>query len=127
MFKAWLFGICRNKCLRYFQKQKSDGYKTDNSQHIDSAPFAKVHDYQDLILKIFNKMDLGEVEVLILVNVKGLTYEELGQLLNLSPESLTVKVSRAKKKFIEHYNELGEELTGFMKIPISDGEDDNAA
>jgi RNA polymerase sigma factor (sigma-70 family) len=103
-FRAWLYQIARNVANDHFEKQKTrfvglkaaheqlaapDG--TDRAEQVAALQFALQH------------LPESDREVLVLSRYEDLKYEEIAQIMGISPGAVKVKVHRAIKKLKDIY------------------------
>ncbi|MGA2821414.1 MAG: sigma-70 family RNA polymerase sigma factor [Anaerolineales bacterium] len=96
-FAAWLFTIARNKCRDYFRKtsrqvaiEDSEGTATDP----DLLAQVVRRDEVKLLDHLIRALPSGELEMIRLRYVAGLSYAEIGTLLGRSEEATRKAISR---------------------------------
>lgn len=106
-FKTWLMRIARNACVDYLRKRKNiplSAFDTEDGNAIadtlaDESPdaeaeFARLGDAQE-VMSAVEQLPPPQREVLLLHYQNGLTFEEIGQVLNTSPNTAKSRHRRA--------------------------------
>lgn len=113
--KSWLFKVIRNLCLDYLKKSKPD-YLGDNSElealsGIDNKTPEKHFNMSVEIKQIQNAlMKLKEPgkSLLIMREIEQMNYQEISELLELSPSQVKVYLHRARTRLRQIMSELHE-------------------
>jgi RNA polymerase sigma-70 factor (ECF subfamily) len=99
-FKHWIRKLSINQCIKYYHKNK----RQVETQSIDSNVLRKLSadgDKQEISkeeLRGFLKtMPSGYKEVFMLVVIDEYTHKEVGEMLNISPETSRSQLHRAKQ------------------------------
>lgn len=108
-FSSWIYRIAHNKAINHIYKYKrifsidfdldfnlSFFQKKDNTlEKIEKAELEKfVHDLLD-------KLDLKYKEVLVLHFMEEKSYQEIAEILRISPSNVGVRIKRAKEKLYQ--------------------------
>jgi len=97
-FIAWLYRIARNLCLDYF-RSKAWKHKIQNEPlgvHLEEAPANELNDMAGQVRSAIATLPLKLREPLILTALEGLSHEEAGRRLGISPKAIEVKCYRAR-------------------------------
>lgn len=105
-FSSWLWKIMRNEFINY-----SKGAKTRNSDiHLEDLPGFEISDERNSeeeivrdeasenLRKLISELHINYQEIITLIDFEGMTYEETADLLNISVDSVKVRVHRAREK-----------------------------
>ncbi len=115
-FSSWIYRIARNLCIdekrRYwnrmvhmdsqFKESAEFGQSTflsrveDNNGDARDAYYSKID--EDTIKQAINQLSEEQREVIILNKYQGLSYQEIGEILGASPESIKQRAYRAHLK-----------------------------
>lgn len=114
---SWIYAIATNFAKKELRKRKAhkevsleapidkEGTITLSDMLADerSRPDynASVADLKDFVYQLLSKLDEKYKEVLLLCDIKGLTYEEAAKILKCNPVTVGTRVRRARKKFYE--------------------------
>jgi RNA polymerase sigma factor (sigma-70 family) len=118
-FKPWIYQISRNACIDHLRRVKrteeisidSDDFKPDFEGRIsEGAPttdFA-VLQRQDLddLQQAFGGLPDSQHEILVLRELEGLSYQEIGHRMHLSPAAVESMLSRARRSLKGQYDEI---------------------
>jgi len=101
--KALLYTIARNAALDAFRKQSADGVDTENFQDSSADPEQQMIDqekFKQTMLAIAKLAPLDR-ELISLVTMSDLTYQEIGRVLKMSEANVKVRIHRARTKLRE--------------------------
>jgi RNA polymerase sigma factor (sigma-70 family) len=99
-YKTWIYRITVNCCLGYLKKTKRESFIQKSSENpIDHSDEA-TENTQNTLDKLYWAMgQLDELDRLIVTMLlEELPYEEISEVLGVSPSNLRVKIHRVKKK-----------------------------
>lgn len=126
--KAWLFKICKNAYINHYRKRSKRPTRVDFEDIVSyhDSDDATLPGYMDLREEIFDKMMGDEVTiainslpidfrtVVLLCDVEGFTYEEIGKIIDVPIGTVRSRLFRAR-------NMLKEKLKGYAdKLGYSD-------
>ncbi|WP_438298422.1 RNA polymerase sigma factor [Sporosarcina sp. FA15] len=99
-FNAWLYRIVVNNCFDHLRKHK---YQTTpiNIEVTDSRYPEKIlllRETNEQLEHLLQQLDETEHSVLLLKYVNGLSYDEIGQVLQISLNDVRNKLHRSKRK-----------------------------
>ena len=102
-FAAWLYRIARNLCLDYFrsraQRQKSQNIPLDDAWNLPEATASALQDEAtELLQDAIADLPIHLREPLVLTALEGMSPEEAGRRLGISPKAVEVKCYRAREK-----------------------------
>lgn len=99
-FKSWLRRLSINQCLKNYHKQKNfarivpidtvENTSEELMEQFSTLSIAEIEQY-------LNKMPQGYKQIFMLVVIDEYTHKEVGELLNISPETSRSQLFRAKK------------------------------
>ncbi|EOC99854.1 RNA polymerase sigma factor [Caldisalinibacter kiritimatiensis] len=114
-FSTWLYRIVVNTCLDFLRKKKEKVYSLDNPIKVEDNEINRevkdesntpenILDKQitkELIHQCINELDDIYKTVIILRDIQGFSYEEIGNILDCSLGTVKSRISRARKKLKE--------------------------
>jgi RNA polymerase sigma-70 factor (ECF subfamily) len=126
---AWLYRIATNLCVDQLRRKKriswwplafrsrSDDGSDDNLLEdatallADSGGIPEVAE-RELINATLSRMPSEYATVLVLNAAQGIPYQEVADIVGISPNAAATRISRAKKMFAEHYQRLTKDGVG---------------
>ncbi len=118
-FKPWIYEIARNACIDQFRRtRRTEEVSFDAEEAAGSfdsgrispsdGPDDAVHAKQQLddLCGAFGGLSDSHHEILVLRELEGLSYREIGERLGLSRPSVESTLFRARKRLTEEYEEL---------------------
>src|ERR671925_832561 len=119
-FKPWIYEIAKNACIDQFRRsrraeevslQADEGFAPGDYGRLvgsDPEPDAAVAAKQDLdhLCGAFGGLSDTHHEILVLRELEGLSYREIGERMGLSRPSVESTLFRARRRLSEEYDEL---------------------
>jgi RNA polymerase sigma factor (sigma-70 family) len=118
-FKPWVYEIARNACIDHFRRaRRTDEVSFDADEGIGAleaarlttghTPDAAVDTKQQLddLCGAFGGLSDAHHEILVMRELEGLSYREIGERLGLSRPSVESTLFRARRRLSEEYQEL---------------------
>src|SRR5436190_7246138 len=119
-FKPWIYEIARNACIDLFRRTSraeelsydaEGGLPSDDYRHLISrgpTPDAAVDAKQqmDHLRGAFGGLSETHHEILVMRELEGLSYREIGERLGMSRPSVESTLFRARRRLTEEYEEL---------------------
>lgn len=114
-FDTWVYRIVVNTCKDYLRKRRDNLIDLEMAKEIeDREPGPEeVLDTKltaDLILKAMDSLTLDHREIIILRDIRSLSYEEIGFILDCSVGTVKSRLSRAREKLktiiLEQYGDI---------------------
>jgi len=124
-FSTWLYKIASNICLDFLRKAKRQPketitihqYNDEGEEFVlplaDTAPTpyeqAQLNEAQQALLSALNQLSEQQRKVIILRDVEGLSYEEIGQIIHAAPGTVKSRINRARRalqKILQPHKEL---------------------
>jgi RNA polymerase sigma-70 factor, ECF subfamily len=102
--KTWLFKIARNILINYINKEKklpAAGELDDNIT--DNRDDYKTVDEKDKIRKVLFSLKEEDRTVIVLKDMYGLPYGEIGKVMNINEGQVKTRLFRARKRFKDLY------------------------
>ncbi|QFT90741.1 ECF RNA polymerase sigma factor SigW [Bacillus sp. THAF10] len=103
-FPGWLYRVSVNHCMDYFRKKKLEMVEfSEDHGGVNVTPeiaYLQKEKYMHLE-KLLAHLSKEDRLIILLKYTKDLTYEEIGQLLEIPVQSVANKIHRAKKKMRE--------------------------
>ena len=132
-FSGWLYTIANRLCLKWLHKQKPE----TQLQSLEDTPMEEMAEtaYTDYVLeqreteatehrfeivkKLLEKLPEGERTVMTLHYLGEMKIEEISRFLEVSVETIKVRLYRARKRLREEEELLVQEVLGGVQIPSS--------
>jgi RNA polymerase sigma factor (sigma-70 family) len=116
-FKAWIYGIARNGAIDHLRAKSRRGTEVgfDNIEgvieprHLSSpAPEAVVENKQALddLQGAFGGLSEAHHQILIMRELEGLSYDQIGERLDMTRSQVESTLFRARRRLEEEYEEL---------------------
>ena len=112
-FDAFIFKLIKNSLVNYLKSEKIRR-KHENEvlkEHLmvtnETEDYVVYNDYNRLLAEAINAMPLKRKEVYILSRYSGLSYDEIAQNLNISPNTVEIHIGKALRdirSFIKKHN-----------------------
>lgn len=109
--KTWIFKIARNTLISHIKKKSkvkeyslNEAILQDNNHHINNM---EIRLYIKKTLKMLNE---EERTLILLRDLNGFSYKEIGNIMKFSEGKVKVGIYRARKKFREIYNKMQGEI-----------------
>jgi RNA polymerase sigma factor (sigma-70 family) len=134
LFKPWIYEIAKNACIDQFRRSKraeevsidaDDGHGLRPDDHgklhaTGASPEAAVEGKQDLanLTGAFGGLSDAHHQILVMRELEGLSYREIGDRLGMSRASVESTLFRARRRLTEEYEELrtGERCVRIQEI-----------
>ncbi|WP_027005676.1 RNA polymerase sigma factor [Conexibacter woesei] len=134
LFKPWIYEIAKNACIDQFRRSKraeevsidaDDGHGLAPADHgklhaTGASPEAAVEGKQDLanLTGAFGGLSEAHHQILVMRELEGLSYREIGDRLGMSRASVESTLFRARRRLTEEYEELrtGERCVRIQEI-----------
>jgi RNA polymerase sigma-70 factor (ECF subfamily) len=113
-FKAWAFTVIRNRFVdQYRRKRYADSRQSElnGQEQVQSAPQDSVMEFRDMACA-FWELPAAFREVLILVGVHDLSYEEAAEIIGCPIGTVRSRLSRARARLAELMNRPAEVAIG---------------
>jgi RNA polymerase sigma factor (sigma-70 family) len=130
-FKPWVYEIAKNACIDAFRRTRrteevsydaDEGLGGDHGRLVHTGPTPDVAVDQKLSLDhlcgAFGGLSEAHHEILVMRELEGLSYREIGERLGMSRPSVESTLFRARRRLTEEYEELvsGERCTQIQAI-----------
>jgi RNA polymerase sigma-70 factor (ECF subfamily) len=138
---AWLYRIATNLCVDLLRRRKriswwplaafsarsrhtygndaGDDARSDAASYLlaDSGGIPEVAE-RELIRSALRQLPEEYAIALVLNAAQGVPYQEIAEIVGISPNAAATRISRAKKMFAEHYQRLNKDgISGQEKRP----------
>jgi len=126
-FSTWLYAVAKNLCIDELKKQRSarevpldDAIATVERKGADGGPerdqqgqaIRREEDFR--LLAALQELPSPARTVLLLHYFQGLSYQEIGEALELPVSTVKIRIFRAKKALLGKWKELGGEPAGSL-------------
>lgn len=111
-FSTWLYKITLNLSRNYLKKKKKERFSgnmsNQNISSSDPSPQEKIEreEIKEKITMCLSLLSQEYKEIIILRDLEGLSYEEIGYLLKIPEGTVKSRLSRARENFIEKFEKL---------------------
>ncbi len=126
---AWLYRIATNLCVDLLRRRKRASWWSfaprvrqdkSNADLFNEDMFPSLADSggipeiaeRELIRHTLAEMPVEYAAVLVLSAAQGVPYQEIAQIIGISPHAAATRISRAKKMFMQQYQRLSKDGTG---------------
>jgi RNA polymerase sigma factor (sigma-70 family) len=119
VFRPWIYQIARNACIDHLRRVKrteeisidSDEFWPDFEGHVSGATpevYTTVVQRQSLddLQQAFGGLPDSQYEILVLREFEGLSYQEIGRRMRLTPAAVESMLSRARRSLKGHFDEI---------------------
>jgi RNA polymerase sigma factor (sigma-70 family) len=112
-FETWLFRIVRNARADYFRARSAAGHVVDDEPDAPSrepGPECQLEREEDLarLQHALRLLREEQREILVLARYRGMTHEQIGDLLGIEAGAVKVRIHRALKQLREVFHQLAE-------------------
>ena len=126
---AWLYRIATNLCVDHLRRRKRiswwplirrnhaserfEGTIDEDSSYLpsNSGGIPEIAEREHIQLTLAS-MPVEYAVALILSAAQGISYQEIANIVGISPNAAATRISRAKRIFAEHYRRLNKEAPG---------------
>ena len=109
--KTWILRIARNTYIDYTRKNKEKLSSIHEVEMVDITQNPELEAINNergrTIIKVLKLLPEDYRTIIILREQQGLTYDEIGKVMDFSSSNVKITLFRARKKFKELYSELG--------------------
>ncbi|NIO17128.1 MAG: sigma-70 family RNA polymerase sigma factor [Deltaproteobacteria bacterium] len=122
-FTTWMFTIARNSLINYFRDSKKTAHLVMGSVSDESVYDYHLKRYPSTVPDPSDLAQAAELEVIVqeavealpeslrtpfvLAQVNGLSYQEIAQILSITPGAVKLRVFRARETLVAHLGEIG--------------------
>ena len=101
--QSWLFGIMNNCWRDHLRRQRDMDNIDDVVLHSNDAPESDFErqDVKKLIRRHMEQLNMGQRQVISLVDLQGFAYEEVSRILDIPIGTVMSRLSRARKQLAE--------------------------
>lgn len=125
----WLYRIATNLCVDQLRRRKrlswwplSQHFRRDEQGEeilnddtslllADSGGIPEIAEREHIRMAL-KKLPQDYAIVLVLSAAQGIPYQEIAEIVGISPNAAATRISRAKKMFVEHYQRISQEEAG---------------
>lgn len=112
--RLWLFGVARNTIRNASRSARRQIAVTKKLRGLPRSsatdPADEAGDERAVVLRsALGSLSEADREVLMLVAWEELSYAEIGQMLDLTPNAVAIRIHRARKRLAKHFDRLAAE------------------
>jgi RNA polymerase sigma factor (sigma-70 family) len=119
-FKPWIYEIAKNACIDNFRRARraeevsfdaeeglgsADYHRLADSRGAPDAAMERKEEMHDLV-GAFGSLSQSHHEILVLRELEGLSYRQIGERMGLSRPSVESTLFRARRRLTEEYDDL---------------------
>ncbi len=126
---SWLYRIATNLCVDALRRRKRISWRSlspnpqneqSSEEGMSNALYAFLADYggipeiaeRELIHLALAQLAPDYASVLVLNAAQGIPYQEVAEIVGITPNAAATRISRAKKMFAEQYQKLSKDAAG---------------
>lgn len=109
---AWLYRIARNIAIDVLRRCRLIAWSSLEVEVLEREgaasldPQTRYDGYSEEVLLAFERMPPTSRHVLVLYEVEGASYEQIAQQTRIAPGGVKMSLTRARKKFRQHYQDV---------------------
>ena len=105
--KTWLYRIARNTLYKHLNRIQNVEYRDDVSKLKDEKASFLESDTKELLYEALEKLDIDEREIITLVDVEGLSYEEVSEIVGVPLGTVKSRLARVRDKLRAILKDMG--------------------
>ena len=102
--KAWMFRTGHNALINFAQRKSRMIYDTQNIPDQGKSDYS--FETKEIVDKVLATLPCTQKSIVLLRDLEGYSYQEIGEILDLSESQVKVYLFRARKKMKKHLNSL---------------------
>lgn len=103
--RQWLFTVAHNAMMNMLKKQNKVKL-VENYLNFDKAGYSEAYDLRELLDKCLAELPAVQQSVVLLRDLEGYNYQEIGNILNLNESQVKVYLFRARQKIKNYIKDL---------------------
>jgi RNA polymerase sigma-70 factor (ECF subfamily) len=107
--KAWLYRCTHNAMVNFLSKKARTRYMKDQDLPVSSTPFDSTFESMQVVERMVNILPPTQKSIILLRDIEGYSYNDIGQILDLSASQVKVYLFRARMK-------IKKQLVGLNKL-----------
>lgn len=104
--KSWLFTCAHNAMINFIKKKSRMTYSDEIVSHEVTESHAKSYEMQEVIEKTLSQLPPVQKSIILLRDLEGYNYKEIGEILDLTEAQVKVYLFRARKKIKKQLKDL---------------------
>lgn len=105
--KTWLYRIARNTLYRHFSKIKNIELRDDIGKFKDSEEAFLDSEAKEMLYEALGKLEIDEREIITLIDIQGLSYEEVSEILGVPLGTVKSRLARVRDKLRNILKDMG--------------------
>ena len=107
--KPWLYRCAHNAMVNFIAKNSRTRYMDSQDLPVFSTPFDSSFESNQVVERMVNILPSTQKSIILLRDIEGYSYSDIGQILDLSPSQVKVYLFRARMK-------IKKQLKGLNKL-----------
>lgn len=104
--KSWLFSCAHNHLMDFFKRESRKSDLDYSGESSSGQCFSGKYEDKDLIDKALEKLPEVQKSIILLRDLEGYNYKEIGEILSLTEAQVKVYLFRARQKLVETIQKL---------------------
>ena len=104
--KSWLFTCAHNAMINFIKKKSRMTYSDDIASSQIQESHSKSYEMQEVIEKSLSQLPPVQKSIILLRDLEGYNYKEIGEILDLSEAQVKVYLFRARNKIKKQLKDL---------------------
>ncbi len=107
--KSWLYRCAHNAMVNFLSKKSRTQYMNSQNLPLSSTPFDSTFESMQVVERMVNILPPTQKSIILLRDIEGYSYSDIGQILDLSASQVKVYLFRARMK-------IKKQLIGLNKL-----------
>jgi RNA polymerase sigma-70 factor (ECF subfamily) len=104
--KSWLFTCAHNAMINYIKKKSRMTYSDQITSNETQESHSKSYEMKEVIEKTLSQLPPVQKSIILLRDLEGYNYKEIGEILELSEAQVKVYLFRARNKIKKQLKDL---------------------
>lgn len=104
--KSWLFTCAHNAMINYIKKKSRMTYSDQITSNETQESHSKAYEMKEVIEKTLSQLPPVQKSIILLRDLEGYNYKEIGEILELSEAQVKVYLFRARNKIKKQLKDL---------------------
>ncbi len=109
-FDTWLYRLTVNECLQHLRREKRRTARDRSQQRAEATRSPELAaEQQEIVSKALQRLPADLRAILLLREVEGLDYQQLGEVLGIAGGTVASRLNRARERLRQALTDLGYE------------------